>query len=178
MGTSRKGDAMDDFDLNALYTALDDTRQARGLTWAQATREINASGPRPPGRPIASSTIARLRRNRLAEADGVLQMLRWLDRSPESFVARHPAADQVESKLPKANPGEVLRVDTRKLFEALDAQRKLWGRGWEQLAFETGVPASHMRGLARGGRTAFPAVARLATWLNQPVAQFVRRSRF
>src|SRR5262245_43938909 len=63
-----------DFDLSALYDALDQQRQARGLTWLQVRREINAVGSAALTRPIAASTIASLRTKPLAEADGVLQM--------------------------------------------------------------------------------------------------------
>jgi hypothetical protein len=79
-----------DFDLKALYVALDEQRQARGLTWAQATREINAVGPPAPRHPIATSTITGLRTKTMAEGAGVLQMLRWLCRAPESFVDNLP----------------------------------------------------------------------------------------
>jgi transcriptional regulator with XRE-family HTH domain len=49
------------FDYNALYLALDRQRQRRGLTWADAAREIR----------VAASTIARLETApQMAEADG------------------------------------------------------------------------------------------------------------
>src|SRR4030095_10440660 len=79
-----------DFDLNALYQALDAQRQSRGLTWAQATGEMSRVGPVIRRHPIASSTITGLRTKGLAEADGVLQMLRWLGRAPESFMRGSP----------------------------------------------------------------------------------------
>src|SRR6185295_3414637 len=74
-----------DFDLAALHHALDAQRQARGITWEKLVREINrnrASGVHP----IARSTVAGLPTKAVAEGDGILQMLRWLNRSPESFV--------------------------------------------------------------------------------------------
>ena len=57
----------ENFDLKALYAALDQHRQARGLTWAQATRDISAGGPVPARRPVASSTITGLRTKALAD---------------------------------------------------------------------------------------------------------------
>src|SRR5262245_2032667 len=111
------GVTSDDFDLQALHAALDAERQARGLTWAEASRDIGAVGSRPAIHPIASSTIAGLRTKVLAEADGVLQMLRWLGRAPESFMTGVPASLAAAS-LPEAARSEVLRVDTRKLHGA------------------------------------------------------------
>jgi hypothetical protein len=166
-----------DFDLKALYAALDEQRQARGLTWAQATREINAVGPASPRHPIAASTITGLRTRAVAEGAGVLQMLRWLGRAPESFVADLPA-DLAASRLPDSDVRDVLRFDTRQLYEALNQQRATRGLTWQQVAAETGVPASHVTGLARGGRTGFPGVMRLTCWLHQPASTFVRLSAY
>ena len=72
----------------------------------------------------------------------------------------------------------VLRFDTRKLYEALDAERKTRGLTWPQVAAEAGVPASHMRGLSNGGRTGFPGVMRLTRWLRRPASEFVRLSPY
>jgi hypothetical protein len=166
-----------DFDLKALYAALDQQRQARGLTWAQATREINAVGPAPPRHPIATSTITGLRTKVVAEGAGVLQMLRWLGRAPESFVPGLPA-DLAGAQLPPVETRVVLRFDTRKLYEALDLERKARGLTWQQVAVVTGVPASHMTGLAKGGRTGFPGVMRLTCWLHQPASTFVRMASY
>jgi hypothetical protein len=168
---------IDDFDLRALYLALDAQRQARGLTWAQATSQINAVGPVVRRHPIASSTITGLRTKRIAEGDGVLQMLRWLARSPESFM-RGLAEGHAAASLPSADVRQVLRFDTANLYESLDGERRSRRLTWRDIAIETRVADSHMRGLKKGGRTAFPLVMRLTTWLNLPAAQFIRLSPF
>jgi len=166
-----------DFDLKALHAALDAQRRARGLTWAQATREIGTVGTML-RRPVASSTITGLSTKRVAEADGVLEMLRWLGRAPESFVPGHSSAELTSGSLPEADAREVLRFDTRKLYEALDGRRVTLRYTWQQMASMIGVPATHMRTLAKGGRTAFPDVMRLTAWLKLPAAQFVRVSSY
>jgi hypothetical protein len=38
------------------------------------------------GHPIARSTVSGRRTKAVAEVDGVLQMLRWLNRTPKSFM--------------------------------------------------------------------------------------------
>jgi hypothetical protein len=167
----------EDFDLQSLYSALDAQRQTRGLTWAQATREINDVGPTPQRRPIATSSITGLRTKALAEGAGVLQMLRWLRRAPESFM-RGLAPTLAASNLPAADRREVLRFDTRRLYEALDSRRRAHGLTWQRVAAETGVAESHLRGLAKGGRTAFPGVMRLTRWLELPASQFIRLSQY
>ena len=168
---------MREFKLDLLYAALDEHRRARGLTWAEAARQINAVGPQTGGgHPIAVSSITGLRTKALAEGAGVLQMLRWLGRPPESFVDGCPADVLASAALPDRGPRGVLRFDTIKLHAALDAERRARGLTWPDVAAATGVPASHARGLARGGRTAFPGVMQLTAWLRWPVADFVRIS--
>src|SRR5262245_37276700 len=166
-----------DFDLKALYAALDNQRQARGLTWARVRLEINAVGPEVSLRPIAMSTITSLRTKSLAEGAGVLQMLRWLNRAPESFM-RGLSADLAGARLPDAERHKVMRFDTRKLYEALDGARKSRAMTWQQVEAETGVAASRAKGLARGGLTAFPGVTRLTRWLRRPVSDFIRLSPY
>ena len=166
-----------DFDLAALYAALDAQRQMRRLTWQQAMDEINRLTDRmSAGHPIARSTVSGLRMKAIAEGDGVLQMLRWLNRTPESFVPGGEVSDA--HKLPDLPSGQVLRFDTKKLHAALDTQRIALGLTWEQVATEIGgMSAASLMYLKKGGRTAFPFVTRMADWLGQPVAHFTRASK-
>jgi len=161
-----------DFSLANLYAALDAQRQARGLSWAEATRQISRLAERGGGmHPINASTVPGLRNKVVAEADGVLQMLLWLKRSPESFVPGHP---DTGTELPGVPLLGVLRFDTRKLHAALNAQRIERGLTWAQAGSEMGVPASHLTHLAKGGRTGFPGIMRIVGWLGRPAAEFTR----
>jgi len=161
----------DEFDLAALHQALDAQRQVRGLSWAGAMREINRGATRA----VSSATVSRLRTRQVAEADGVLQMLVWLGRTPESFAA-DSRGDDDGARLPDAGPGRILRFDTRALHAALDARRMERRLTWTQVARDLDVGASSLTGLARGGRTAFPQVMRMVRWLGEPAARFVRSS--
>jgi hypothetical protein len=165
-----------DFDLAALYAALDAQRQMRGITWQQAMRGINGQPERTAAKhPIARTTVSGLRTGTLAEGDGVLQMLRWLNRTPESFVPGCEASDA--HRLPPIRPDQILRFDTRKLHAALDAQRLDRNLTWQRVAQDIGgMSAASLTHLRKGGRTAFPFVTRMARWLGQPVADFTRAS--
>jgi hypothetical protein len=168
-----------DFDLGALHAALDAERGRRGLSWAALTREVNRQFERPGvARRMSSSTITGVGRRDVAEGDGVLQMLRWLGRSPESFVrglddtTRNGAAEG----LPIAPPDKVLRWDATALHAAIDRERRARSMTWTQVAGEIGCGASSLSGLAKGGRVHLPAVMRVVQWLNRPAADFVRVS--
>jgi hypothetical protein len=156
--------------LTTLYKALDAQREARGLTWTAAVREIGGRG----AGSIAVSTVKGLRTRTLAEADGVLQMLRWLDRAPESFAT----TAVIGATLPIVQGHGVLRVDTRALHAALSAKRVKRGLTWVQIAREIGGwQVGGLIRLSKGGRTAFPPVLRVTAWLGRPLAAFVRVRR-
>jgi hypothetical protein len=173
-----------DFDLRALYEALDAQRKARGISWAEAAREMNGkSGPeneqrtrRSSGHVLSASTVKGIGTRRVAECDGVLAMLRWLNRTPESFMPGHPALNGEGTRWPEAPAGKGLRFDTKKLYAALDAQRAERRMTWAQVAKDLRVSASMLTHLAKGGRTGFPHVMRYVDWLGRPVAEFMRAS--
>jgi len=167
-----------DFSLRALYAALDEERRARGLSWAQAMREMNRQpGPSSVHR-LSPSTVTRTRTGAMAEGDGVLQMLLWLNRTPESLVPGHQASGAVGAPLPDVPVDRVLRFDTQKLYAALDAQRVERHLTWAQVAQEVGLGVSSLTRLSRGGRTAFPQVMRMVTWVARPAAHFMRSSEW
>jgi hypothetical protein len=167
-----------DFSLRALYAALDAERRRRGLSWSTATREINGQSGRCVGHRLSASTVTGTRTRAIAEGDGILQMLRWLNRTPESFVPGSQASEDVGAQLPDVPSHQILRFDTRKLHAALMAQRVERNLTWAQVAQEVGIGVSSLTHLSRGGRTAFPQVMRVVGWLAKPAAQFTRTSNW
>jgi len=164
-----------DFDLRALYDALDEQRGLRQLTWAALSDQVNRRSTRP--RRIASSTITSLKDKRVGESDGILQMLVWLGRTPESFVPGIPDANAPRFRLPDLSAGQVLRWDTRALFAALDAQRRDRGLTWAAAARQLrGFTPGMLTNLSSGPRIGFPGVMRLVRWLEQPAVRFTRIS--
>ncbi|MGA7622113.1 MAG: hypothetical protein WB630_00080 [Candidatus Acidiferrales bacterium] len=99
-----------DFSLSALYEALDAQRQARGLSWAQVTREMNRQSERTSLHPLSSSTVKGVGTSTVAEGDGVLQMLLWLNRSPESFLPGHLESEGDKTRLPEISCHQILAI--------------------------------------------------------------------
>jgi hypothetical protein len=166
--------AQPDFSFAELYAALDAQRRSRGLTWTAAVGEMSGPFVRGASRPLAVSTVKGLSTKAVAEGDGVLQMLRWLGRTPESFVPALQSAADPRAALPVVNPNQVLRFDTRRLHAALNDARVARGLTWQQVSDETGLTTSSLAHLSAGGRTGFPHVVRLTQWLDTTVSQFVR----
>jgi hypothetical protein len=169
--------AQNDFDLQALYAAMDAQRRSRTMTWDAVTAEVNAQIRDVPGhKPIAKSTITRLATEKTSGA-GPLQMMLWLDRSPESFVPGFQNAEAARFKLRKLGTEQILRFDTKALYAALNAQRHAKGLTWNDVASEMGIGSSNpLRSLAKGGLTGFPIVMRMVGWLGRPAAAFTRAS--
>lgn len=162
-----------DFSIEALFAALDAARQSRGISWQQVAREVNAQLERVPARPLSTSTIVGMRKRRAVEGDGVLQMLRWLGRTPESFT---PGLESIgDDSLPDVAPQQILRFDARAIHVALEAQRIERRLTWAQVAHEIGgINAAGLARLAQGGRVGFPGVMRIVGWLGRPAASFTR----
>ncbi len=143
------------------------------MSWSAVADEVNHL--RTHMRPIAASTIAGLEHKPTGEGDGILQMLLWLRRTPESFVpgATDPASERFCR--PQLETGRILRWDTRALFDALDEQRRVRQLTWTAVAREVrGFTPSMLMNLSKGGRIGFPRVMRLVRWLGQPAAVFTR----
>jgi len=64
------------FDVRALYAALDSQRRERGLSWRQVASEVG----------VSATTLTRTKQGGRLEVDGMLAMVRWLDRTVESFT--------------------------------------------------------------------------------------------
>jgi len=164
------------FSLRALYDALDERRRSRNMTWAAVRREVNRF--KMDLHPVATSTITSLQHKTAAEGDGVLQMLLWLGRTPESFIPGFPDpnADRFQLRDPGSN--QILRWNVVALHSALNAERVARGMTWNQVAEElgSGFSANTLTHMSKGGRTGFPGVMRIVGWLGQPAANFTRVS--
>ena len=162
-----------DFDLFALYEAVEKRRRERKMSWTSVARDVNRF--RTIRRPITVSTITGLRTKSVVEGDGILQVLLWLGRTPESFVSNITDADSERFQLPNLTTGQILRWDTHALFLALNAQRLQRQLTWSEVARELkGFTPGMLTNLAKGGRIGFPRVMRLAQWLGRPAVVFTR----
>lgn len=148
---------------------------SRELSWAAVAREISRNPSY--GHAGSTSTITGVKDRTVAEGDGVLQMLLWLHRTPESFIPGFEAADTECFQLPVPGEGQVLRWDAGQLYRALDTHRQALGLSWKETAGEIGgISPGMLTNLAKGGRVGFPNVMRMVGWLGQPAVSFTRIS--
>jgi hypothetical protein len=171
-----------DFDGIALYQALDAERQARGLSWQGVANEIwglsAELNDRRTDHPIAASTLQSLGKRGATSCQHALFMLRWLGRTPESFLAGAPAEAR-QGDLPAVGPDRRLRWNLKELHAALDARRRERELTWPQLATTLRCTPSQLTGL-RTARfaTGMNIAMKSVQWLEAPAADFIYASRW
>ncbi|HEY1501227.1 MAG TPA: hypothetical protein VGF88_16760 [Acidobacteriaceae bacterium] len=167
------------FNMRAFHAALDEQRRARGLSWTQLATEINRPFESTPSIPISPGTFRDMLKKRSITSAVVLQALRWMKRTPESFLSGPARSASPDERLPETGLDRILRFDTRAIYEALLQERLRRGLTWQQVADELpGFTASMLTNLASGPLIGFPRVVTLTQWLGRPAAAFVRaRSR-
>jgi hypothetical protein len=171
------GDGFNDFDGVALYRAMDVERVQRGLSWRQVAGQIWEQSAelnrRRADHPISPATITGIATRGDTTCQHALFFLRWLGRTPESFLVR-PPADASYGNLPHAGPDKRLRWNLPALYDALNARRLAQGLTWIALARQIGCSEPQLTGI----RTARYAIGmrlamRIVVWLEQPAAAFV-----
>ena len=168
------------FDGLALWNAMDQRREERGLSWARVVAEVNgATDPEMFERnhPVARETLAKVREQGDCGCQHALGYLMWLDRTPESFLVgiderRH------EEALPKIGRDRRLRWDIPALGNAVDAHRRELGLTWPALAVEMGCSRSQvdLRRLRYG--TGMSLAMRMTQWLRRSAASFTIAARW
>jgi hypothetical protein len=166
------------FGVVALYEALDEKRSDLGLSWAAVAAQLWAmsaelNARRPADHPISPSTLTNMAANPRISCQHALFMLRWLDRTPESFL-QPPPDDHAQFALPLVDSGHRLRWSLKRLHAALDAERREQHMTWAALASTIGCSPGQLTGL-RTARfaTNMSLAMRCTQWLQRPAAEFV-----
>jgi hypothetical protein len=166
------------FDMQALHRSLDESRRARGLSWSALAAEINKPFEGTSSIPISVGTLRNMGKKSSVTSGVVLQVLRWLRRTPESFLSGGASAPIASANLPEPGPLRLLRFDTRAMYAALDAERATRGMSWKEIAAQLpGFTESMLRNLANGPLIGFPRAILIPQWLVRPAAEFVRIDR-
>lgn len=162
---------MRDFDLAALSEALDARRCELGLTWQELAVQATGRPSRRSDRRIAASTFKGISQRSSVRDTVVRQALRWLGRTPESFV---PGLGDCQGRaLPDSDAGRPA-LDTRAIYTAVNDQREARGLTWRDVAAELGPGFTRpaLTRLSAGTSIGFPRVMRIFLWLERPAADF------
>lgn len=171
------------FDAGALFQALDARRAELGLSWPGVADQIwqlsaDLNSRRSSDHPISPSTLTGMARNPRTSCQHALFMLRWLRRSPESFLAGGPG-DDARFALPAADPDRRLRWALKLLYASMDEKRRQEGLTWPALAALLGCTPSQLTGLRTAKfATGMDVAMRIVQWLGRPAADFVYPARW
>lgn len=113
------------FDLGALFVDASLERKMHGLSWAALGRRVG----------VSPSTIRRFERADDAEADGVLAVVRWLNKTPEYYVQGNVIEG---ARLAEIGCG-VVRVDMELVAKAEGDARGARGRSRTTIQHLVGV---------------------------------------
>ncbi len=175
--------AVRSFDGSALYRALDARRLELGLSWRQVADQLwhlsFELNDRRHDHPISPSTLTRMATKPGTSCQHALFMLRWLGRSPESFLSGVADGDDAHFALPPAGPDRRLRWDLRLLWATMDEKRRQDGLTWQQLADLLGCTSRQLTGL-RTARfaTGMDTAMRIVQWIGRPAGEFVYPARW
>jgi hypothetical protein len=173
---------VNDFDARSMYAAMDAQRIQRGLSWRQVADEIwqqsSALNARRRDHPISPSTLTGVAKRGDCTCQHALFILRWLKRTPESFLTVPPAVAGHPSRR-AIGPSRRPRWDLDALYTALNARRQERKLTWDELAATLGCTASQLTGIriaryAIGMRLAM----RIVQWLEVPAASFIYAARW
>jgi len=170
------------FDCPALYAALDEQREARGLGWYELadllwaqSEDLNAQ--RDGDHPLCGGAVQRLRFRDSTSCQYALFMLRWLGRAPEEFLVG-TVVDVGDVSLPPAGADRRLRWDLAQLHATLDLQRREHGLTWADLGRELGCTPSRLTNLRTARMADMGLVLGATQWLGRPAAAFVHPAQW
>jgi hypothetical protein len=175
-----------EFDGKALYAALDDRREAEGLSWPGAAAAIwemsaalnaarNARGLA--NHPISPSTLQNLGKQGNTSCQHALFFLRWLERTPESFLAG--AARDAGVPLPACGPARRPRWNLKALHAGLNEARATRDMTWAQAARELRCQPGQLTGLKTARfATGMCLAMRITQWVGRPATDFIYPARW
>ncbi|HWA66885.1 MAG TPA: hypothetical protein VG899_11010 [Mycobacteriales bacterium] len=171
-----------DFDVVALFEALDAQRRERGLNWTGVARDIwqmsHLLNAERGDHPISPATIIGMPKRGMTSCQHALFMLHWLDRVPESFLEGATSV-RPDATLPRCGPDRRLRWSLKTLYAALDERRQAEALTWSQLAKILRCTPNQLTGLkAARFATNIVLAMRITQWLDEPAATFIRAARW
>lgn len=154
-----------DFDVIALWEALDAQRQSRDMTWGQVSKTIGW---------MSKSTMDRMRERGTATCNHVLPMIQWVGRTPESFTVDPDGA--VHEPLPDPEGRWRWWWHHHDLAAAVEAKRRELGLDWPGAASAMGIAgaADAVKGIDRlryGPPIGLAMIA--ARWVQRSAASFL-----
>jgi hypothetical protein len=149
------------FDYRALWQALEARRGELGISKTAMVNDIAW---------VSAGVIKNLEQGKPTSCQHATGLLRWLGRTPESFVPG--AEDSGACALPDVGPFAI-RWSMQKLWDGVDAQREERGLSWDDVATQLEWPG--VKTFARDITYGIPMdlAMRVTQWIGAPAATFM-----
>lgn len=159
-----------EFDILKLHKALETKRKSEGLTEKQMMDAINSVNNQLHLVPLSLGTIRNMVKRKETTCQHVLHLCRWLDKSPEDFIA----ASKIKSpKMPFTKKGRFY-WSMKKLAAAVTQKKEQLGHSWKQIAEELKCSPNQVSGLhKRTYGISVHLAMRITQWLGIPSADFI-----
>ena len=152
-----------DFDVIALWEAVDEQRITRDMSWNQVAKTLAW---------MSKSTMDRMRERGSATCNHVLPMIQWVGRTPESFTVDPEGA--VHELLPDPEGRWRWWWLHHDLAAAVDRQRVDRSLTWDEAAAEMGVPVAAVKGMTKLRYGPPIGIAMIsARWLGRSAVSFL-----
>ena len=159
-----------DFDIKRLGQALDEKRIAENLSEKQMMEAINSVNNQLHLVPMSLGTIKNMVRRNDTTCQHVLHLLRWLGKTPESFLT---GGERGSARLPFTKKGRFY-WSMELLAEAVKEKKEELKLGWKQVAQELGCSQNQVSGLhKRTYGISIHLAMRITQWLDRPSSDFV-----
>lgn len=160
--------ANSEFDVLLLWQAMDAKRRALGYSESEMMEDLNRVNNQRV--PMALDTVKNMVRRRDTTCQHALHMLRWLNKTPESFLTNA----EEQNSLPFSS-AKRLYWSMAALGKAVAEKKTQERLAWKQVADELGCTQSQASGIAklRYGMSVHLAM-RITQWLGSSSADFIR----
>ncbi len=157
------------FDVPSLWEAMDAKRQALDYSEKEMMDDLNGLNNNLV--PIARDTVKNMVRRGDTTCQHALHMLRWLNKTPESFLINA----EEQRPLPFSSEKQLYWSMTA-LGNAVAEKKKEEGLTWKQVADELGCTLGQASGIRklRYGMSVHLAM-RITQWLGRPSTEFIRQ---
>lgn len=109
------------FDAEAFYTALDNQRQSKNITWKQVAKQAE----------VSASTLTRMAQGKRPDVDSMAALAAWSGLSTDTFI-QHTDADNLKSDTLPAMTA-YLRADSNLSEQSAEAIAAILRAAYEQL---------------------------------------------
>lgn len=160
-GSARSLGIPGDFDVIALWEAVEAQRRSQGIRWGSIVLGW-----------MSRATMERMRERGTATCNHVLPMIQWVGRTPESFTVDPEGA--VHELLPDPDGRWRWWWAHHDLASEVDVKRQSQEMSWKQVAEEVGVKVAAIQGLGKlryGPPIGLAMIA--ARWVQRSAASFM-----